>query len=369
MIAGASLGTIVGDSAPKGLVTQGQEGLGGEYKAQSPVANYAQGFEGASMAPFPAEALKVLGAPVNPEEVEIKPNGIVFLPGVSYRRILTRAFGAGAWALLPRGPARTMGNEVVYHGALYILGRFVSEAVGECASNNGGMSYASALEGARTDCLTRCCKDLGVATELWDPEWRTAWQAKFCTKEFKDGKAKWSKVSTGGGEPTGRNVGGPAQDLEATLKASLDVVKDADGKPIVVGTSPPDSLPFSKASLEVTARPKEEIVAMSPVSGAASLTPTTDAPAESGGLRMIDDTGEAPTASQLDAVRTAVRALKWSKAKAGGWFKQNFGVMFDGLTADQCASALALLQAAALDDGDAAYSAIYDRLKAAGKVL
>ena len=158
---------------------------------------FATGFEGAAAAPFDKAAAAVLGGPVPEKEVEVKPNGIVYLPGVAYRRILTRAFGPGAWAILPRGPARKDGELVLYHGALYVLGRWVSEALGECETRHG-MSYASSLEGARTDCLTRCCKDLGVATELWDPEWRDQWLKKYTDREWKaaEGNKKSGYVYT-----------------------------------------------------------------------------------------------------------------------------------------------------------------------------
>src|SRR6185503_9562212 len=73
----------------------------------APTPQYVQGFEGIAQQPFPSEAATVLADKVNPDEVEIKPDGIVFLPGVAYRRILTRAFGAGAWALAPRSPVRS----------------------------------------------------------------------------------------------------------------------------------------------------------------------------------------------------------------------------------------------------------------------
>ena len=56
--------------------------------------------------------------------------------------------------------------------ALYCYGRFVSQAVGEHLMtgyyDNSG--YGTAVESARSNALMRCCKDLGVASELWDLE-------------------------------------------------------------------------------------------------------------------------------------------------------------------------------------------------------
>lgn len=283
-----------------------------EPKAAPMIPQYATGFEGAAMQPFSDAATAVLAAPVRGDEVEIRTDGIVYLPGVAYRRILTRAFGAGAWALLPRGPARTMGELVVYHGALYILGRFVSEAVGECQTR-GGMSYASSLEGARTDCLTRCCKDLGVAAELWDPAWREAWKAQYAVNNG----GKWylkNRARTG----EGRNVG---------LTSKYPTACSVCGRPIQPGT------PASQASL-------------------------VDA-----------DTGEAPDEDTVTGIRNAVKGLRWKGTQAKSWLKGAFGVDSpDALTARQAADALQLLIAAQTDDGDATYNDVRAKLVADGRV-
>jgi len=47
----------------------------------------------------------------------------------------------------------------------------VAQTVGEhtfYSSNN--MVYGKAMEAAKSNALMRCCKDLGVASELWDPQ-------------------------------------------------------------------------------------------------------------------------------------------------------------------------------------------------------
>lgn len=293
----------------------------------APAPQYATGFEGAAMSPFPAEAVAVLGAPVAEDEVELRDDGIVFMPGVWYRRQLSRAFGPGAWALLPRGPSRRDGEIVMYHGGLYILGRFVSEAMGECEAR-WGMSYASALEGARTDCLSRCCKDLGMAAELWDKAWRDGWQAKYAVKEWKDGKdgkkgRYWfSRVGAKKGVALveGRNAGGPeAPKGEAT--AAVDA-----------------ALAEVKAQNEQTAAPAA-------------------------------DTGEAPGADMLTAIRAAVKELAWKKSYAIVWLRNNFGVpSLDALSERQAADALQLLTAAKVDDNDVTYGEVRAKLIAEGRV-
>ena len=55
--------------------------------------------------------------------------------------------------------------------ALYCLGRFVSQSVGEhIFYSRGNLAYGKACESAKSNALMRCCKDLGIASELWDPQ-------------------------------------------------------------------------------------------------------------------------------------------------------------------------------------------------------
>ena len=84
---------------------------------------------GISLQSFPTKVNSVLMAPVNEDDVEIKPDGqctsdihstkkiksdcsnffldlqtgMIYLPEIMYRRILNQAFGPGGWALMPRG--------------------------------------------------------------------------------------------------------------------------------------------------------------------------------------------------------------------------------------------------------------------------
>jgi len=44
------------------------------------------------------------------------------------------------------------------------------------------MTYATALEAAKSNALMRCCKDLGIASELWDPSFVAQWRQKYCVK-------------------------------------------------------------------------------------------------------------------------------------------------------------------------------------------
>jgi hypothetical protein len=103
--------------------------------------------------------------------------GLIYLPEIKYRRILNQAFGPGGWALMPRGETLHYQNEgegaqlITREYSLYCHGRFISQATGEHTFySKSNLSYGKACESAKSNALTRCCKDLGIASELWDPQ-------------------------------------------------------------------------------------------------------------------------------------------------------------------------------------------------------
>lgn len=150
----------------------------------------AKGYEGAGTTILTPEQSKALMEPFKDEEHDIKPTafGEVYVSHVHIRRRLNTVIGAGQWALVPVTDKNgTMywtdkGNTVCYRGRLYIRGNFVAEAVGEQTITSDGMTYASACEGARSDALTRCCKDMSIGWECWDRSWTEAWKRRFAVR-------------------------------------------------------------------------------------------------------------------------------------------------------------------------------------------
>lgn len=59
------------------------------------------------------------------EDVEIKPDGIIYLPEIKYRRVLNAAFGPGGWGLAPRGDVTVADRVVTREYALIVHGRYV----------------------------------------------------------------------------------------------------------------------------------------------------------------------------------------------------------------------------------------------------
>ena len=152
--------------------------------------DWARSFHGLSTAAFSKEAAGALLAPIEFDDIEVKPDGIVYLPEIKYRRILNKAFGPGAWGLAPRGETIVTSKAVTREYALVALGRYVSKFRPPIISLSlviadgftrlvsvarGEQDYFSpegiptAVEGCKSNALMRCCKDLGVASELWDP--------------------------------------------------------------------------------------------------------------------------------------------------------------------------------------------------------
>ncbi|RMZ81347.1 hypothetical protein DV738_g2247, partial [Chaetothyriales sp. CBS 135597] len=145
--------------------------------------DWSKSFHGLSAQPFSKEIADILLAPVDPEDVEIKPDGIIFLPEIKYRRILNRAFGPGGWGLAPRSETVVTDKSVTREYALLAHGRLVSIARGEqdYFSKDG---IPTASEGCKSNAMMRCCKDLGIASELWDPRFIRKFRASHTREVF-----------------------------------------------------------------------------------------------------------------------------------------------------------------------------------------
>lgn len=87
--------------------------------------DWTRSFHGLSSEAFSPEAAKALLAPIEPDEIEVKPDGIIYLPEIKYRRILNQAFGPGGWGLAPRGETIVTAKAVTREYALVALGRYV----------------------------------------------------------------------------------------------------------------------------------------------------------------------------------------------------------------------------------------------------
>jgi hypothetical protein len=93
------------------------------YDPATEKIDWTRSFHGISATPFAPEIVSVLLEEVNSEDVEIKPDGIVYLPEIKYRRILNKAFGPGGWGLVPRSESIVTPKTVTREYALICHGR------------------------------------------------------------------------------------------------------------------------------------------------------------------------------------------------------------------------------------------------------
>lgn len=145
--------------------------------------DWSKSYHGLSTEPFAREVADILMAPTDPEDIEMKPDGLIYLPEIKYRRVLNRAFGPGGWGLAPRSETNVGPKVVSREYALVCLGRLVAIARGEQEYFDPS-NIPTATEACKSNALMRCCKDLGIASELWDPRFIREFKSKYCVEVF-----------------------------------------------------------------------------------------------------------------------------------------------------------------------------------------
>lgn len=88
----------------------------------SPI-DWTQSYHGLGTSTFGPETAQILQARLDPDDIEVKPDGIIYLPEIKYRRILNAAFGPGGWGLAPRGQLMVHEKLVTREYALVVHGR------------------------------------------------------------------------------------------------------------------------------------------------------------------------------------------------------------------------------------------------------
>lgn len=184
----------------------------------------------------PDEQTRLL-ADFDESEIEIRPDGLIYLPQSFFRSRLNQVFGVGQWALVQHRTHRD-DNYLYFDGSLYVRGCFVARAMGEGQMHNENkmQSWAGVYESAKSDCIVRCCKDLSIAAKLWQPAFARQWTDTHAVKVWqeyekpdkfgKKGKFVWRRkdappfwwekkgAQSGGGNSNGK----PAANGSATAK-------------------------------------------------------------------------------------------------------------------------------------------------------
>lgn len=137
--------------------------------------------------------------------IEIRPDGHIYLPQTYFRERLNQTLGIGQWGLVTKGSHKEVKGEgkdekvkLFLNGVLVIRGCFVAEAVGEAElhADNVNQSIGTCWESAKSDCITRCCKDLSIATQTYQPTYVREWQKKYAIAVWVEGKTKpqWRRI-------------------------------------------------------------------------------------------------------------------------------------------------------------------------------
>lgn len=141
----------------------------------------------------------ILFSPPNEEDIEIRPDGMIYLPWMEYERRLNDAFGT-SWVLIPQGMPKKNGNFILWGFYLLIKGIYCGFAIGEQQyhPNNPIMTWGDACEGAKSNALMRLCKNMGITIELWKPSFIRDWISKNAVKyegkdKYGNNKIFWKK--------------------------------------------------------------------------------------------------------------------------------------------------------------------------------
>ncbi|KAI6146135.1 mitochondrial genome maintenance MGM101-domain-containing protein [Pisolithus tinctorius] len=170
-------------SASTASFTTPQAAFVGELQpGNDPLAtDWSRSYYGLSSQAYSKDIADVLLAPIDERDIEIKPDGLIYLPEIKYRRILNKAFGPGGWGLAPRTETNVGPRVVSREYALVCMGRLVAIARGEQEYFDPS-GIPTATEACKSNALMRCCKDLGVASELWDPRFVREFKEKYCVE-------------------------------------------------------------------------------------------------------------------------------------------------------------------------------------------
>lgn len=139
-----------------------------------------------------------LYAPVPEDIVEIRPDGLIYLPWMEYVDRMSKAFGM-SWSIVPKGGPKMnpTKNGILWGFYLIVDGKLAGFAIGEQAyyENNPGMMWGDAVEGAKSNALMRLCKGIGIGLELWRPSFVRSWKEKYAETywDAKKNKNLWRR--------------------------------------------------------------------------------------------------------------------------------------------------------------------------------
>jgi hypothetical protein len=208
------------------------------------------------------------------EEIDIRPDGLVYVGHMFYRRALNRIFGPGRWVLMPGSRIQTevRGDAVKLYQrwVLVIDGHYVGEAIGSATywRTNMGQDQSDAAEAAASNAIMRiCAKSLGIGSNPWNRREAERWRKQYAKQVWvtirSQREKRWRRIDADALEGEIGDV--PIkQDLAGSQGVKRDVVLQAQNAtpipPNVTGLvrvtlAEPSASPPPAGSKEPPARP------------------------------------------------------------------------------------------------------------------
>lgn len=226
----------------------------------------ASAYVGASTLAVSREQEDILDAAIPPEEVDIRPDGLIYVSHEFVRRILNKAFGRLQWALVPGSPLVADGNEIYQRWVLMIQGTYVSEALGSRKYfQNGNQTRDDVAEAIKSDCLRRCCKDLGIGLSAWNrrfaEQWRRQYAVQVLVSSPQGNQKQWRRADA---DPLRNEIQAKPTEVGGGNKEALPPIAPTT-EPKATVAPPPPSTPPKPAAPQNPPKPAQLKIAPAPV--------------------------------------------------------------------------------------------------------
>ncbi len=164
-----------------------------------------EAYMGASTLKLKPDEIKKLTADFPDDVIEIRPDGLIFVPHMALRDRLSEVFGPLSVAEICRERMiRTESDEIAVDLVLMIRGVFAAEAIGTAKyyKNNPKTSFGDVVESAWSEALRRCAKKISCGTAVWRPDYVRRWLADNAVQQ----NGRWYKKETLPKEETPRKA-------------------------------------------------------------------------------------------------------------------------------------------------------------------
>ena len=257
------------------------------------------------------EQIRELEAPLEDDDIEIRPEGFIYATHAYYRKKLNKVFGPLSWTLRPMSPLKnrldkTSSDESEWYRvwALYIHGCFVAVAMDSYTlrEKNKRMNLSDVDESIHSGSLKRTCKDF-LAPELYDRRWRQGklrdLGVQVVVKTWKGNEVQWRRKDS---DPLDGEIGPYTEEKQPQRST-----QPAPGgrEPEQASTSPAPSAKVAGGAADGAGRAVESPKASEP-KASPPAPPAAPAP-----------TGKGPFIS------TGQQNLVLARARAAGLFVEN----------------------------------------------